>query len=258
VPKLSEKAERGKVEASRTETVTYVLEREGSYKLPEIAVLWWNPQAKKMSRALLPAIEINVEENPVYHAEVFSSSEETEKQPPDNPERRLLERVKASSHWAGALLGAFLLLLIGRRILATKGISIRSLAKEWRRRRNDAEITYFKRFQKASLSNDAGASLRELMSWLDSTNPRPVAPTLEQFTKESDVPGLRREGEALNAFLFARPSNEDAIDPRREWSGKPFYRLVAQARKAKIRRNRRLQPNVDQMKVLNPLRSESH
>ena len=57
-PKVSEKAERGKIEATRTETATYVFEKEGHYTLPEIVILWWNPQTKGMNKARLPAMEL--------------------------------------------------------------------------------------------------------------------------------------------------------------------------------------------------------
>ena len=252
VPKISEKGERGKIEAGRTETVTYVLEREGSYKLPEIAILWWNPQTKKMSRALLPVIEFKVEENPGYNAEVFASSEETEKQPSGEPNRTILDRVKASSHWAVALLGTFFILLIVRRILSMKGISISSWLAERRRRRADTEITHFKRFRKASLSNDARGSLRELMFWLDRTNAQPVAPTLEQFTKESSMPELLKGEDALQVFLFARPGKPDPMELPRKWSGRPFYRVMVRARRARIRRSKRLQQCKQEMLYLNP------
>ncbi len=252
VPKISEKAERGKIEAGQTETVTYVLEREGSYKLPEIGILWWDPQTKKMNKALLPAIEFKVEENPGYNAEVFASSEESGEKPADETKRTIFDWVKTWSHWVVALLGAFLLLLIVRRILWMNGISIRSLLAERKRWRADAEITYFTRFRKASLSNDARASLRELMFWLDRMNTRPLAPTLEQFARESGTPELSKEEDALKAFLFARPGATGPNEFQGEWSGRLFYKHVAQARRAQFRRTKRLKGSREQVVSLNP------
>jgi hypothetical protein len=256
VPKISEKAERGKIEATRIETATYVLEKEGRYKLPEIEILWWNPQTKKMSRALLPVIEFNVEENPGYNEEVFTSSEEIENKPSGESRTTFLNHLRPLLPWASAVLGIVVSMLVVRRILSMKGTSIRSLLAERRRRRANAEITYFKRFRKASFSNDARASLRELMFWLDCTNLRPLAPTLDQFAKESGLPGLLKEEDALKALLFALPAEAEPIEPQRKWSGKPFYRLITRARRAKIRRNKSPQRNVEQIVTLNPLRSE--
>jgi hypothetical protein len=109
----------------------------------------------------------------------------------------------------------------------------------------------------ASLSNDPRASLRELMFWLDRADTRQVVPTLEQFTRESGMPELLKEEDVLQAFLFARPSKTaEPIGVEKEWSGKPFYQLVAQARRVKFRRDKKPQRNIDQRLSLNPLRSE--
>jgi hypothetical protein len=251
-PKVSEKAERGKIEATRTETATYVLEKEGRYTLPEIAIVWWNPQTKKMNKASLPAIELRVQANSGLNAEVFASSQEPEEKPVEEPGRTVLERLKASLYWVGLLLGVSLFLLILRRILTAKGISIKSYFEEIRKRRADAEITYFKRFRKASLSNDTRATLRELMFWLDRMYTRPVAPTLDRFAGESGMPELLKEGDALQRLLFARPGKTEPIELQRKWSGQPFYRVVAQARKAQIRRTKKPQRSKQKMLCLNP------
>lgn len=252
VPKLSERTERGKIDAARIETVAYVLEKDGSYEFPEIAILWWDPQTNKMNKALLPAIEFKVEENPGYNAEIFASSKEPEKPPSDEPKPTLLDRLRPLLPWGPAILGIFVLLIATWRLLSMKGITLRSLLAGRKRRRGAAEITSFKRFRKACLANDAKASLRELVFWLDLTNTLPVAPTLEQFAKESGIPGLLEEEDALQAFLFARPAKTEPFDVQRKWSGRPFYRVVAQARRAHVRSTKRPQRYKQEMLCLNP------
>ena len=252
IPKVTETAERGKIEATRVETATYILERKGNYTIPEIEILWWAPQIKKMNKALVPAVEFKVEKNSDYNPEVFASSEEVEKQPPDEPKRTLLDHLRPLLSWAPAVLGIIVILIAARRILSRKGISIGSWLAERRKRRAEAEITYFKRFRKASLSNDARASLRALMSWLDRTNTRPVAPTLDQFAIESGMPELLQGKEVLNGSLFARPAKAEPLKLQEKWSGRPFYRLVAQARSAKIHKAKRLESSGEQLLSLNP------
>jgi len=256
VPKISERVERGKIEATRTETTTYVLEKEGRYKLPEIEILWWDPQTKKMNKARLPAMELQVEGNAGYNTEVFASSEEIGGQHPDEPKRTVLDRWRTSLRWAPAALGLLLFLLVIRRILSAKGISIRSRLAERKRQRANAETTYFKRFRKASLSNDARATLRELMFWLDRVNTRPVASTLEQFGRESGIPELSKKGNALKGLLFAPAAEAGSSEFQGEWFGKPFYKLVAQARRAQIRRNKRPHRSGEQMLSLSPEQAE--
>jgi hypothetical protein len=251
IPKVAETSERGKIEATRVETATYVLEKEGRYQLPEIAILWWAPQAKKMSQAILPAIELKVGKNSGYNREVFASSEEVGGKPSDEPKRTVLDRLKASSHWILGMLGVFLFSLVIRRILSVKGFSFRSYLAERQRQRANAEVTYFKRFRKASLSNDARGTLRELMFWLDRLPTQPEAPTLERFARESGVPELIKGGDALKCLLFAPPAAIGPTESQGEWSGKPFYKLVAQ-RRAQLRRSKRLKRNREQMLSLNP------
>jgi hypothetical protein len=74
------------------------------------------------------------------------------------------------------------------------------------------------------------------MFWLHRANTRPVAPTLEQFSSESRMPELLKEKEKLYGFLFARPAETGTRKPQSRWSGKSFYRIVAQARRARLRR----------------------
>ncbi len=252
MPKVTETAERGKIEATRIETATYVLENEGSYKLPEIEILWWSPQTKKMGKALMPAIEFKVEKRSGSYAEVFASSEEIEKQPSVELNRTLLDRLRPFFSWAPAALGIIVFLIATTRILSMKNISVRSWLVERRRRRADAELTYFKRFRKASLSNDPKGSLRELMFWLDRTNTRAAVPTLEQFARESGVPELLKKEGILNDLLFARPAKGEPDALPRKWSGKSFYRVVAQARRAQIRRTKRPRPRGEPLLSLNP------
>ncbi len=254
VPKISEKTERGIIEAIRIETATYLLEKEGRYKLPEIVILWWDPQKKKMNKARLSDIEFKVERNPGYNAEVFASSKDIEGKPSDKPKQTILDRLKESLRWVFVVLGILVFSLAIRRILFSKGISFRSYLTERRRRKTDSEATYFKRFRKASLSNDARAALRELMFCLDRLNTQAEASTLKRFTRESGMPGLLKEGDALEGLLFARSAAARPKESQGGWSGKSFYKLVAQSRRAQIRRSKRLKSR-EQMLSLN---SEEH
>jgi very-short-patch-repair endonuclease len=251
-PGVSEKAERGKIEATRTESATYVLEKEGHYTISEIVITWWNPQTKGMNKARLPAMDLNVRENPVYNAETFESSREPEEKPSEEPGRTVKERFKTLLHWAGLLLVLFLLFLVLRRLLVAKGFSVKSYLTEKKRRKADAEKAYFGQFRKACSSNDPRASLRELMSWLDRTNTRPVALTLDQFARESGMPELVQAEETLNSLLFARPAKTGPIELQKTWSGKSFYGVVAQARKAQFRRNKRPKRSKEEISCLNP------
>jgi hypothetical protein len=53
---VSDKTERGDFSGQRTETVTYLVEKPGSYTLPAIRYDWWNPATKKLESKTLPAV----------------------------------------------------------------------------------------------------------------------------------------------------------------------------------------------------------
>ena len=90
-----------------------MLEREGKYKLPEIAILWWDPQTKKMNQALLPAMEFKVEDNPDHNAEVFASSEEIENNLLVSQRERFWTGLRSLLHWVSALLGLVVFMVLG-------------------------------------------------------------------------------------------------------------------------------------------------
>lgn len=59
----------GLVAGERTDIASYVVERSGSYKLPEIAVEWWNTKTQRREKSVLPAVSISAEaahEKPLF------------------------------------------------------------------------------------------------------------------------------------------------------------------------------------------------
>ncbi len=251
-PRIFETAERGKVEATRTEAATYALEKPGAYELPEIMILWWDPQKKKMNKDRLPQIEFEVAEDSNTKPEVFASSIDTATPGPQEPRKSFRGSFKKLLPWLLVLFGGLFFLALIRRILSARGISIASWLSEGKKRRAGAEIVCFKRFRKASLSNDPKAALREIMIWLDCLNSKAEASTLEEFAKGSGMPELVKQASALRASLFSRIAEDGSRDPRNKWSGHGFCALVDKARKAHLRRTQRAKNRTEQMFLLNP------
>ncbi len=61
---LNNEKEDGDVSGKRTQTVTYLLEKAGSFTLPEIRLSFWNPYTSKMQERVLKAKTIQIAENP--------------------------------------------------------------------------------------------------------------------------------------------------------------------------------------------------
>src|SRR5262249_56437362 len=60
-PEVTDAGNRGRLTGRRTDRVTYVCERPGTYGLPGLVLVWWDPEAKELHRERLPARTITVE-----------------------------------------------------------------------------------------------------------------------------------------------------------------------------------------------------
>lgn len=243
-PAVAETAERGTVQATRTERVAYVTEKAGRYTLPEIVVLWWNPKTKAMSRATAPAVTIDVRDTAAYGTEVFASSQAKTEGPPDvRPDWRRV--VAPTLRWTILAVAIVLPLLVARRLLQRNRASRSTWLSGLRKRRAEAEGTWYRRFRRATLSGGPRASLRSVMSWLDRADTRPLVPTLTRFAAESHVPGLSDEVKTLNGLLFAAsagvtdgagagPADRARATAAHPWSGWRFLRVVGRARRSRL------------------------
>jgi hypothetical protein len=59
---VQDHTERGASRAERIETIKYQFERPGTFELPDMSLVWWDPQASTLQRKTLPGETINVVE----------------------------------------------------------------------------------------------------------------------------------------------------------------------------------------------------
>ena len=69
-PRLSNSVNRGVYRAQRIETVTYFIEQQGTFELSELAISWWDTQARERRDVILPARTISTLAGPPGGAEV--------------------------------------------------------------------------------------------------------------------------------------------------------------------------------------------
>jgi hypothetical protein len=67
-PEVNDRVYRGDLTGERTDRITLVCELPGSYELPEITFQWWNPQREQLHRETIPALIIEVVQNPAWAA----------------------------------------------------------------------------------------------------------------------------------------------------------------------------------------------
>lgn len=68
-PVVRDQANRGALTGTRSDRITLVCEKSGSYRLPEFRFQWWNPVREELHEEIIPAVQISVTENPAWARE---------------------------------------------------------------------------------------------------------------------------------------------------------------------------------------------
>jgi hypothetical protein len=53
-PHVNDQINRGELVGTRTDTVTFICEREGEYEIPGIRFQWWDPENEVLEEEVLP------------------------------------------------------------------------------------------------------------------------------------------------------------------------------------------------------------
>jgi hypothetical protein len=142
-PELDDQTQRGDFLGSRTDALTYVFERPGSYVLPGISVVWWDLDEGVLKQAQLPSRKVEVIPGSVEVGAPAERSHETIG----------FKRI--------GLLG--ILILAGLAILLGVGKWTRDLVRLWRARRE--EQTAFRRFLDSCAQSDSWSAYRSIRDW---------------------------------------------------------------------------------------------
>jgi hypothetical protein len=216
--------ERGEARiGTRVDEVTYIVQEEGDFTLPEIELQWWDLKAGRLRVAKLPSIAFNATPNPDLVQEIALPVEEIEEttggKEPDIG--NFMARLRDWLPWilAVSFLAAFFLRFYGGPL---NRIVSRLTGPRDADPRREASAR-FNAFRKACMDGDPGSALNHLLNWLDLTGVVPGPPTLQEFVKRSGNRLFEEQANELTTLLFG--SNGDGA-----WDGREFYR---QARKAR-------------------------
>ncbi len=220
--------ERGAIRTgTRTESVTYLLEKEGDYVLPEMNVFWWDLKTEKLQKETIPAIKLAVRFNPDLEAEQPALPADDSGQPPATATRTL--------GWRHLLaLVVFMVFSISVSILWKKYKPVyANWSKSRKAQKSNSEAAYFKRFHQACLSGDKKETYHQLMSWLDRIYDGPGSATIGWFVNVTDSPELKEQVSGLTRSLFAQE------DTTVTWSFSHFYNDIAKARRSFLQKEKR-------------------
>lgn len=247
-PRMEDESNRGVYTGKRTDSVTYVLEKEGEYTLPEITIHWFDIQNEQLKQEVLPAIEFSVVTNPDLEPEMLSSLEE---EMDEETEKEIATARKRQIN----LKGLFYLFLSLVAVVAALWIFLIPYLKRFigwwkiqKKRKAESERAYFKNFHKACRKGDPHSIMKTLMAWLDRAYAGPQAATLEWFIAQAEDPELEKQAKALKAKLYekAKPDREET-----DWSPKYFYKSILRAKKSLREKKQRKIKQTD-LQPLNP------
>ena len=235
---LEDSRNRGDMSGTRVDRVVYTLEAEGEFDLPEIAIHWWDLEAEKLQREILPAVHFQVAANLDLAVEIFG---------PEDGEAGVAEPVPtASGSGRTYLLGSVAVL-----ILAVFGWllrrPIRAVGRAWTELRQTGaeEKERFREFKNAARKGEAVPAVRALLAWLDAFPLEGEPNSLAAFVSSSADPVLEEQIAALESAAFATSGGDD------KWSPSELVKRVAAARSRGVRKHDP-ENSADGLQLLNP------
>jgi hypothetical protein len=246
-PRMEDESNRGVYTGKRFESVTYVLEKEGDYTLPEISIYWYDLQNEVLNTETLEAVEFSVTTNPDLEQDMLAFLEE------EGIESE--EEIAATQKKALDIKNILYLILALSLLVAALVIFVIPYLKRfiiwWKKRRSiqaESEEAYFKRFRKACNKEDPKEVMQSLLNWLDKVYPGPGAATIDDFAAQSGDLELQVLTVGLKSELYGK---SDFDESQADWSGKDFDRTVSQVRKRLIKKEKvRVKPSG--LQPLNP------
>jgi hypothetical protein len=213
-PTVEDTSNRGSLNGSRTEVVTYVFEQSGEVQIPDIEFSWWNLADSQLEQVVLPGHLIRVA------AGAGSASGAA-----TLPEKQLKKRYLVP-------LVIMLLLLVYVLYFFRKALLKRWVT--WRVARKESEKGYFQLVVKSIRSKKSAAALRNIMRWLDRINDASDPAQLDVFISRY---GDTRAKKVVDQLLHSVAVNEQLADPaqlldvlsttRRNWRQARKQRLLS-------------------------------
>jgi hypothetical protein len=189
-PTVEDTSNRGSLNGSRTEVVTYVFEQSGEVQIPDIEFSWWNLADSQLEQVVLPGHLIRVA------AGAGSASGAA-----TLPEKQLKKRY---------LVPLVIMLLLLAYVLYFFRKALVKRWVTWRVARKESEKGYFQLVVKSIRSKKSAAALRNIMRWLDRINDASDPAQLDVFISRY---GDTRAKKVVDQLLHSVAVNEQLADP---------------------------------------------
>lgn len=206
-PVLDDRNYRGRVSTVRTDRVTYVLQQQGDFTIPEITTFWFDLGDNTMKKRSLEATSISVAANPDAALGIGEAADDNE---------RLESLARTALDWLVANLPGISILIgvLYAVVRAGKTMVIPALAR-WRRRRRAwqlGEEAYFRKLLAAVRAGDPAGVVAGFWRWSDRLPGRGIPLSIDGLRRASTATAF--DGEWRDIEL-ARYRHADAAGQRK-------------------------------------------
>jgi hypothetical protein len=204
-PEVNDRVNRGALSGERTDSVTFICEREGRYRVPEIRFQWWDPGREQLAEQKVSPLELVVAANPAWTGAAAGSA----------------ATVRDPFDWNRALMlgGALLLVALGWYV------GFPWVRKHLQNRRDlieSGEPWAFRKVRQACESGNPIEAYSAITLWLSRVESLRPGATLMEFAEQSGIDELKKEATALQERV--------ASGLTKEWTGLRLAQLLAQSR----------------------------
>jgi hypothetical protein len=205
-PRINDTVNRGELAGSRTDSITFICEREGDFEIPGMRFQWWEPDREVLNEDVVPALHFEVAANPAFDQPVGKSS----------AAKSFLFSWKFVFP---AVTGLAILTFFGWRFAGPVGEWLRHKKAE----REASEKWAFRRALKACSSGNAAGTYNAITIWLSEFTSSTGNKSLMQLAKISCNRQLAQEARRLQEAVV---SGSDTA-----WNGRDLGRLLRGLRK---------------------------
>ena len=230
-PDVQDTTQRGDFTGQRIDTVTYICETVGTYRLPALSMPWFDIDDEQLKHVELPAVTLEVAENPQLAV--------------DAPMPQVSQSQPTANVWWW-IVGLVVVIAIAAWLCQRFYRPLVTRLNMWRRRRAEREAAYFARLKTACHSGNPAMAYEALRHWIDCLHDGDEVITIDQFVDDAEDTDLRDQVEHLEQQLFALPETPDE-----QWSGQALYQCLAAVRKQIYQRN--LHSHLQSQQALPPL-----
>ncbi len=231
-PELRNQTNRGQYKATRTDTVTYIVEQAGEYTLPSIALQWFDPESGRLRKPALPEQSFTAQPDPnaltgvPVVSEPLSDGFDIEALTGQVLEW-LADNLRFISLGVGLL---YFFSLLNRRYRLT-------LVERWQQRRAAARVSeqkFFHDLEKACRSDNAAEVVNAFWRWVTVGGFRrvDVEQLLSSTAHDAKFAG---DWQALNRCLYAPDKTSEKPALRSLLPGFRHMRQTLQAQKSSPR-----------------------